>query len=50
MLSITKKELFRMKIEFRQIFAEFFGDGFGELGKTIAVKLYAMDLCDKRFG
>lgn len=46
MLTINKDDLFRLKIEFAEIFAEFFNNAFGELQKTISYKLYAMDLCN----
>ena len=42
MLSISRQDLFKMKIEFRQYFKEFFRGGIEELEKTILVKMYAM--------
>lgn len=49
LLTINKKNLFQMKVEFRQYFNEFFEGGIGELEKTIQLKMYAMELCDKRY-
>ena len=45
LLSINKHDLFRMKIEFRECFAEFFQGGIKELEKTITIKIYSMEWC-----
>lgn len=44
-LFINKKDLYRMKTEFREEFKEFFESAIEELGKTITVRLCAMDMC-----
>ena len=49
LLNINKKDLFQMKMEFRNYFNQFFKGGIGELEKTIQIKMYAMELCDKRY-
>lgn len=49
LLSIGKQDLLRMKIEFRTNFKEFFLSGVSELEKMITVKMYAMELCDRRY-
>jgi hypothetical protein len=49
LLSIDKKALCRMRIEFRANFKEFFLSGMNELEKCITLKMYAMEVCDRRF-
>ena len=48
LLIINKADLLQMKIEFYDEFTEFFENGFIELEKTIALKLHAMDMCNKQ--
>ena len=47
MLKVSKNDLFRMKIEYREIFSELFTKGVAELEKTIAAKLAVMEVCDE---
>lgn len=49
LLSIDKIDLFRMKTEFRENFVSFVKGGMAELDKTITMKMYAIDQCDKQF-
>lgn len=49
LLSIDRQDLFRMRIEFRENFAQFLKSGIALLEKVITMKIYAMDSCDKQF-
>lgn len=49
MLTVHKRDLFRMKVEHNTIFAEFLQSGINELQKLLTIKLYAMDRCSSTF-
>ena len=45
MLSMTKQDMLRMKIEFIECYDDLFTEGFKSLQKTMTIKLYAMEQC-----
>ena len=47
LMTISKKDLYRMKMEFNNEFDDLFDGSVGLLHKIIGVKLYAMDACNQ---
>lgn len=48
LFAIDKQALFKMKMEFRDEFVEFFRSGISELKKMIPLKMHAIEQCEKR--
>ena len=47
--SINKRDLYQMRTEFSQTFAELFNDSVPELQKIISLRLHALDQCNQQF-
>ena len=47
LLTINKRDLFHMRTEFSQIFAELFNGAVPLLQKMVTLRLYAMDQCNQ---
>lgn len=47
MLQLEKHDLYRMSLEYGEIYEELFRDAFSMLQKTISIKLYAVEKCQK---
>lgn len=47
MLQLEKQDLFRMRLEYTEIYDELFSEAFDTLQKTMSIKLYAVEKCQK---